>query len=150
MPANTNPIYPLTPRVKGVAITAANTRSDGVGTIGTDIFLVGTVSGTDGGFLRFIELWPTASVANTATNSTIARAFISEVSSGTTTVANTNPIGEAPISSQNAASSTDAVVPIVITVNKQIAAGGSILVTVHSAPVANTQWKAVAYWGDYS
>ena len=148
MPANTNPIYPLTPRVRGVAITAANTRSDGVGTIGTDLFLVGTV-GADAAFLRFIEFWPTASVAATSTTATVARAFTSEVSSGTTTVAKTNPLGELPLTSQSAANSTTAVTPVVLQINKQIEAGDSILVSNHAAPAANTQWKAVAYWGDY-
>jgi hypothetical protein len=149
MAKNIDPIYPKIPRVRGVAITAANTRSDGVGTIGTDIFLVGTVSATDGAFIRFIELWPTASVAGTSTTATVARAFLSEVSSGATTVANTNPIGELPLSPQSAANSTAAVSPIVIQVNKQVDAGKSILITNHAAPAANTQWKAVAYWGDY-
>lgn len=148
MAKNNDPIYPKTPKVRGVAITAANTRSDGVGTIGTDIFLIGTV-GAEAAFLRFIELWPTASVAGTSTTATVARAFLSTVSSGATTAANTHPCGEQQLGSQSAANSTTPVSPVVIPINKQVEANMSVLITNHAAPAANTAWKAVAYWGEY-
>lgn len=149
MAKNTDPIYPRTPRMGGVVVTAANTRSDGVGTIGTDIFLMGSVSSADGGYLRFIEAIPTASVAATSTTATVARFFASTVSSGATTAANTDPIGEIPLATQIADSSTTAVITLTLPVNKQIPAGRSLLVTNHAAPAANTGWKFVAYWGDY-
>jgi hypothetical protein len=148
MAKNLDPIYPKTPRVRGVAITAGNVRSDGAGTIGTDIFLVGTVSPSDGAFLRHIELWPTATTPTTTT-ATVARAFLSTQSVGATTAASTQPIGEMPLAAQSAANASSAVTPVIIPVNKQVEAGMSILVTNHAAPAANTAWKAVAYFGDY-
>jgi hypothetical protein len=148
MAANTDPIYPKKPRVGGVAITAGNTRSDGVGTIGTDIFLAGT-AGPDGAYLRYVELWPTASVAATNTTVTVARAFLSTQSSGATSAANTNLAGEVPLIAVSASSSTAAAIPVVIVFNRQIAANQSVLFTNHVAPAANTAWKAVLYWGDY-
>lgn len=148
MAANTDPIYPKKPRVGGVEITAANTRSDGVGTIGTDIFLAGT-AGPDGGYLRYVELWPTARVAATSTVATVARAFLSTQSSGATSAANTNLVGEVFLSSVSASNATTATTPVVIVFNRQIAANQSVLFTNHAAPAANTAWKAVLYWGDY-
>jgi hypothetical protein len=150
MPKNIDPPFTNAQKYGGVEITAANTRSDGVGTIGTDIFLVGTASASEDAFLKRIELWPTASVAATATTATVARAFLSTQSSGATTAANTQPIGERALASQSAANSTTAVSPIVIPFNDTVPAGTSVLVTNHAAPATNTRWKAIAYWGEYA
>jgi hypothetical protein len=115
-----------------------------------DIFLVGTVSSSDDAYLRFIELWPTATVAATATTATVARAFISTQASGAVTSANTQPIGERALASQSAANSTTAVNSVIIPINRTIPASTSILITNHAAPATNTAWKAVAYWGEYA
>lgn len=146
----TTPIFTNAQEYGGVEITAANTRSDGAGTIGTDIFLVGTVSGTDDAYLRYIALWPTATVAATATTATVARAFLSTASSGAVTSSNTHPIGERALASVSAANSTTATSPVIIQFNGPIPAGTSILITNHAAPATNTKWKAVAYWGEYA
>ena len=150
MAKSTSPIFTNAQKYGGVEITAGNSRSDGVGTIGTDIFLVGTVNATDDSYLRFIELWPTASVAATSTTATVARAFLSTQSSGATTVTNTQPIGERSLPVQFAANSTQAVAPVIIPINRPVPSGISILVTTHAAPATNTRWKAVAYWGEYA
>jgi hypothetical protein len=150
MAKNTTPIFTNAQSYAGVEITAANTRSDGNGTIATDIFLVATVSATEGAYLRHIELWPTATVAATATTATVARAFLSTQSSGATTASNTHPIGERALASQSASNSTTAVAPIIIPINRTVPTNTSILVTNHAAPAANTKWKAVAYWGEYN
>ena len=50
MAANTAPIFSEAGRISTVAITAANVRTDGNGTVGTDIFLAFT-PGADGSLI---------------------------------------------------------------------------------------------------
>lgn len=149
MPANNDPIYSRAGAISGVEVTAANTKSDGSGTIGTDIFLAATVDATNGGFVRDVTLWPTATTAATATTATVGRVFASTQASGATTAANTHPLGEATLASQSASNSTSAAYPVVIPINRALPAGTSILVTNHAAPAANTKWKAVVNYGAY-
>ena len=149
MPANTDPIWSKAGVISGVEVTAANTKSDGSGTIGTDIFLAATVDATNGGFVRDVTFWPTATTAGTATTATVGRVFASSASSGATTASNTYPMGEATLASQTADSSSVAVYPVVVPINRALPAGYSILVTNHAAPAANTKWKAVVNYGSY-
>lgn len=142
MAANTVPIFPLIARVDAVNITAGNTSSSGAGTIGTDIFLVGS-AGADGTMLGRIRFMPFATVAGTATTATVARVFLSTQSSGATTVANTHLVGEIALTSQTADSSTIPVVPNEIPLGFPIPSGMSILATTHVAPAASTGWKAM-------
>lgn len=147
MAANLYPIYPKTPDVDAVAITAANTSSQGGGTIGTDIFLLKTAP-ADGMIVRRIRFVPTAT-AQTATTATVARVFLSTQSSGATTSANTHLWAEVALASQTADSSTAAVSPIEIALDTPVPSGFSVLVTNHAAPAANTQWKAILIGSDY-
>jgi hypothetical protein len=149
MPANTDPIFTKSVELGSVRITAGNTSSDGNGTIGTDLFLVETADATNGGFVRKVELMPTASVANTATTATVGRVFISNVSSGATTNANTYLYREVTLGVITAASSSAAVFPQVVVINEGLAAGQSILVSTHAAPAANTAWRATSFSGNY-
>lgn len=145
MAANTSPIFGKIPRTPAVAVTAANTSSQGGGTIGTDIFLLYTAP-AEGAYLAKIVATPTASVAGTATTATVGRVFVSSQSSGATTSSNTHNMGrEHTLSSQTADSSSAAVIPIEIPIGVWIAGGQSILITNHAAPAANTAWKYVAF-----
>lgn len=147
---NTLPAYTKVFKGDGVEVTAANTKSDGSGTIGTDIFLVGTVEATIGGFLRNIVTYITGTTAATASTATVVRYFWSEVSSGATTAANTHPLGEFAVASQSADNSGTATYPVaVLNFQGPIPAGASILVTNHAAPAANTKLKTEAFWGEY-
>lgn len=149
MAANTLPIFSLTPRNDFVAVTAANTSSQGGGTIATDIFKLAT-AGANGSWIGKIRWIPTASAAGTATTATVARVFLSTQSSGATTSSNTTLIAEIALTAQTADSASAAVVPIDIPLNLAIASTQTILVTNHAAPAANTQWKAVLFnSGDY-
>lgn len=149
MPGNTLPIFTRQGLMSGIAVTAANTRSDGVGTIATDIFLAFTADATNGSFVESISIWPQASVAATATTATVARVFASSVTSGATTATNTHPLGELALPSQSADSSTLAVYPLSLTLNLVLPPGWTILVTTHAAPAANTSQKAVVKGGVY-
>jgi hypothetical protein len=53
MPANTQPIFPLTPKVAWATLTAANTAKDGTGTVST-IF----TAGADGSRIDQIKVRP--------------------------------------------------------------------------------------------
>ena len=111
MPANTTPIFTNVPILDGVQLTAANTKSDGTGTIGTDIFLL-TTAGANGAWIGRIQFSASASVASTGTTATIARVFVSSVSSGATTAANTWMIREVILPAVTAAHPTIPTPPI--------------------------------------
>lgn len=146
--ANTKPIYTNVPNVNAVAITAANTKSDGQGTIGTDIFKAFT-AGSNGSFVSKVRLSPVATVAATATTATVFRIFISSKTSGATTQADTWLIQEVSAPSQTADSSSTATNFLEVPLNVPIPAGYTILVTSHGTMASNTSWTAVVFGGDY-
>lgn len=51
MPANTSPIFSITPRVSSVRVSAAATVSDGTATVGTNIYLAFT-PGANGSYIQ--------------------------------------------------------------------------------------------------
>jgi hypothetical protein len=136
--------------MSGVNLSAANVRSDGVGTIGTDIFIAATADATNGGFVRDVTFYPVASAANTAmTTTSVGRVFACSVSSGLTTIANTFPLGEVTLTNQTAASSTTATFPVVLPINKALPPGWTILVTTHALTAGVSSWRAVVTLGKY-
>lgn len=150
MAGNNDPIYSRVGALgTPLAITAANTSSQGGGTIGTDIFNIFTADATNGSFVREVRMNPTATAASTATTSTVARIFLSTQSTGATTSANTHLIAEVPLGSQTSDAPTAAVYPIIFPLNIPLPPGYSILVTNHAAPAANTAWKVMAIGGHY-
>jgi len=149
MPANTSPIFTLTPNVGLAAVTAANTKSDGTGTIATDIFKALT-SGANGSWVSRVRWNPTATVAATSTTNTVGRVFLSTKTSGATTGGtDTWLLGEVALVSVSADHSTAPTNPIELMLNMAIATGYTILVTNHAAPAANTAWQAIVIGGDY-
>lgn len=150
MPANTNPIYTLTPNVgPPVAVSAANTKSDGTGTIGTDIFKAFT-SGANGSWVSKVRFMPGASAAGTATTATVGRVYLSTKTSGSTTAGtDTWLLGEVALASQTADNTANAMVPNELPLNMAIPSGYTILVSTHHAPAANTSQHAVVVGGDY-
>jgi hypothetical protein len=151
MAANTAPIFTLLPAI-GTAIwlpaTTANTKSDGVGTIGTDILLLET-AGANGSFLNKIRFSPAASVAATATTASVIRVFLSTQSSGATTNANTSLIGEIAAPAQTADQTTTATNYIEFPLGFAVPSGISLLFSMHHAAAANTSWQGVCFSGDY-
>lgn len=137
-------------KVGAVAITAANTSSQGGGTIGTDIFLAFTADATEGSWVSFVRFMPTASVAGTSTTATVARVFLSTQASGATTSSNTHLIAEVALPSVSADSASVAQSPIDVPIGVRLPTSMTILVTNHAAPAANTAWKATVFEaGDY-
>lgn len=150
MPGNTDPLYSRAGTL-GVpaAVTAANTSSQGGGTIGTDIFLALTADAINGSFIRELRMNPVASVAATATTATVARVFLSTQASGATTSANTHLFAEVALASQTADQATTATTPVIVPMNFVLPAGWSVLITNHAAPAANTNWKTIPIGGNY-
>lgn len=147
MPASTTPIYTVPTPVGSVLITAANTSSQGGGTIGTDIFLAAT-AGANGAFLREVQFIPTATTP-TNTTATVGRVFISTVTSGATTSANTRLVGEIGLVATAADNATTPVGPISVPLNIMLGPNETVLVTNHAAPAANTAWRANVPLGNY-
>lgn len=149
MPANTTPIYTLTPNINGANVTAANTKSDGSGTIGTDIYKCFT-AGANGSFVSKVRFSPTATVASTATAATCFRIYISTKTSGATTPGtDTWQIAEISAAAQTADAPTANTYPIEIPINVAIPASYTVLVSNHVVANASTAWVAVVFGGDY-
>ena len=150
MPANTAPIFTLTPNVGRVTITtaSANTKSDGAGTVGTDIFKVFT-AGANGSFVERVKFLSVASAAATTGVATTLRVFLSTVGTGTTTAADTFLIGEVSVAALNSDNSTNAVAPYELVLNIAIPSGLYIHVSQHVAQTTNQNWIALAFGGDY-
>lgn len=148
MPANNDPIYSRVGAIGGVNISAANTSSQGGGTIGTDIFLAFTADATNGSFVREVRFSATATTPTTTT-ATVARVFVSSVTSGATTSSNTHLMQEIALPAIGADNASSATYPVVIPLNFALPPGYTVLVTNHAAPAASTAWKAVVVAGHY-
>lgn len=149
MPANTSPIFAVTPNVNGVAPSAACTKSDGTGTIGTDIFKAFT-AGANGAWVAKVRWTPVATAAGTATTGTVGRIFASSVATGATTGGtDTFLLAEVTLPVKTADSASAPVDTIEVPINFALPAGWTILVTNHAAPAANTSWQAVVIGGSY-
>lgn len=152
MPANTSPIYALTPNIGEVKITttSALVRSDGSApnAIGTDHFLDFT-AGANGSFIQRVRFIPVASAAAVNSVATTLRVFLSSVNTGTPTAANTNLLAEISVPIISSANSTSAVTYYEIPLNIAIPANQYILVSQHIAQTTNQSWQAMVIGGDY-
>lgn len=149
MAQNTSPIFVLTPIISSVILSAANVKSDGAGTVGTDIFKAFTANATNGSYVSSVRLCPFASAAATTTTATTLRIFISSATSGTLTSANNWLFAEVSASAQVAAHSTNATFFIEIPVNRILPASYTIMATTHVVPAASTGWQCTVFAGDY-
>jgi hypothetical protein len=149
MSGNAQPQFTRNGNVQSVAVTAANTSSEGGGTIGTNIFQAFLADATNGSFVDFLRFMPTAS-ATTTTTATIGRVFVSSQSgTSATTSANTWCIGEVVLPAVSADSSSAALSPIDFPLGFRLPAGYTILVTNYVIPQTNTQWQCTVFGGDY-
>lgn len=147
MAANTSPIYTLTPNINSVLVTAAKADSSGAGTIATDLFKAFT-AGANGSFIDRVRWMPVATTPTTMT-ATVGRVFISSVTSGATTSANTYLWAEVVLPAVAADNASTNVSPIDIAFGFYINASYTILVANHAAPAASTNWRALVIGGDY-
>jgi hypothetical protein len=148
MPGNPTPIYSRVGAYGQTRLNAALTASNGVGTVGTDIFLAFTADATNGSFVQRVRWSATANVAPTATTATVGRIYISS----SNTVANTATCSlfqEVALPSVYAANATVASYPIDVPMNIALPPGHAILVSTHGPVVPNTAWVASVFAGNY-
>lgn len=146
---NTDAIWSRAPRVSGIEIGGtANTRSDGNGTIGTDIYKVFTADATNGSWVSRIRLSLVISGALTASAATVHRIYVSNKTSGATTQADTWLFQEVAAPAQTPTSTTGMNF-IEVALNFALPASYTILVSSHVVNTANTDWTATVFGGDY-
>lgn len=148
MAGNVSPQFTKNGVVGSVLVTAANTSSQGGGTIATDIFKVVTADASNGSFIDYVRCIPTATTPTTTT-ATVGRLFASSVTTGTTTSSNTILIIEVALPAIAADNASTPANYIDIPLNFRLPAGWTLLATNHAAPAANTSWRFTAIGGDY-
>ncbi len=151
MSQNTKPIYSLIPVVAFGTLTGniASTRSDGVGTVGTDLFKIFTANATDGSFVTKIRISAAATASATMTASVI-RIFISSIASGATTAADTVLYQEVSVAALAAAHTSNATNYYEVSFGLPLAPAQTILVSIDDNLTANTRWQFLTFAGDYS
>ena len=153
MAANALAAFTKSGKMGAIELGAVNTKSDGTGTIGTDLWLAFTADSTNGSYVRFVRFQPTVTTA-TATGglamaATTLRVFVSSITSGATTAANTTLWGEVSLTAQTADHNTNSTFPTDVPCNFWLPAGWTILVATHVVANANTKVKALVVAGDY-
>jgi len=119
MPANTSPIFPLTPNITiPTALTTANTAKDGTGTVVT-LF----TAGANGSFVEDCRI-----LAKGTNVATAFRLFLNNGSTNTT--ATNNTLWYEATLSATTLSEVAALTPVVITINKAIPAGYTLIATI--------------------
>lgn len=153
MPANTSPIFTLTPNVGRARITTtfAQVKSDGTSAgSGADFMVKVFTAGANGSFVDVIRFFSVASAAATTGVATTLRAYLSTVAApGATTTADTFLIGEVSVPAISSSHSTNATNFYDIVLQKAIPTGTYIHVSQHVAQTTNQAWNAVAFGGDY-
>lgn len=136
MPANTAPIFPLTPKLAFGKLTAANTAVDGTGTTAV-IF----TAGSNGA--RVDKIKARALGSNVAT---VARVFLNNGSSSATPT-NNSLIGEIDLPATTASNAASIGPDIELLLDIAIPNGWTLLVCIGTAVSGGWQFSAVG--GDY-
>lgn len=147
MPANTSPIFSVTPRTSSVRVSAATTASDGTGTVGTNMYLAFT-PGTNGSYLQRVRFSLSESTMSTASAAATLRVSIATTNTGTLTTANTFLYQEINAAAQTP-TTTSSSYPIDIPLNFAIPSNQYVMVSTSVAASANTAWVAMVIGGDY-
>lgn len=138
MPANTSPIYTLTPDIGGIgtsAITSANTAKDGTGTVVTAF-----TAGANGSFVQRIRF------RSAGTNvATVARIFINN--GGTTSTATNNILYDEITLAATTLSETAALATYELPLNFALPAGYKLTVTIGTSVSAGYYVSVIG--GDY-
>jgi len=147
MPANTSPIFSVTPRTSSVRITSNLAASDGTGTVGSTVFLAFT-PGANGSYLQRVRFTLSESTMSTASAAATLRVSIATTNTGTLTTSNCFLYQEINAAAQTP-TTTASSYPIDIPLNFAIPSGQYIIVSTSVAPSANTAWVATVIGGDY-
>lgn len=152
---NTDPIYTRAGDVQSVGWlvrVAASTLYDGAGTIATSVadggpHKVWQANATNGGFFRSL-IFKYGGTSTTVSNATTMKVFISSVSSGSTTDADTWLIDEIALPATTP-SATGANITYSLPINLPIPAGYTILVKCLSVQPASMGWYVTGIGGKY-
>ena len=136
MPANTKPIFPLTPNIAFSRMTAANTATDGTGTVAT-LF----TAGADGARLDKVTLVPGG--ANVAT---VLRLFANN-GGVTTTATNNSLLKEVRLPATVASATQENGPTIELPMDLALPAGWRLTAVLATAVAAG--WHATAIGGNY-
>jgi hypothetical protein len=153
MPANTAPIFTLTPNIGSVLIvtTNAQVKSDGTSAgSAADIMYKVFTAGANGSYLDKIRFFSVANTAATTGVATTLRAYLSTVAApGATTNANTFLLGEVSVPAISSSNSTNATNYYEIVLGIAIPTTYYVHVSQHVAQTTNQAWMAMAFGGDY-
>lgn len=151
---NNDPIYSKVGAIGAVRVATLNQKSDGAGTIGTDMFLAFSADSTNGSYVQRVRFSVCNSAAGTAATSTatVGRVYISTVNSGSTTSSNTHLWGEVsiPSLSTDGDAGNNPLPSFEVPLNFALPPNYYILVSIGTASVAaNTEFKAIVIAGNY-
>lgn len=151
MAQNTAPIFTKIPVVSFGTLTGniGLTRSDGVGTIGTDIFKMFTADSTDGSFVSKVRI-SAAATTSTSMTASVIRIYISSITSGSTTAADTVLYAEVAVAALAAAHTSNATNFYEVPFNCALPPSYTILASIDDNLAANTRWQFLTFAGDYS
>ena len=145
MPANTSPIFTLTPRNGFAKVTGVDGTMDGTD---ADVKIVFTAGASFGSFLQRLICQPISTSGSTTTSAASLRIYMNNGST-VGTAANNQLIKEWSLAAiaVNVAGTT-AVLGYELPLNFQLAPGYAIYVGV-TAMAASTQWNVTSVHGDY-
>ena len=148
MSGNTNPQFTAIGNVGSALLTAQLTTSDGSsGTIGTNISVCFT-AGANGSYVESARVIPVANAALAAA-ATVVRFYVSSLTSGATSTANTWLVGELAIQAVNADALTAATGMWDFPLGFRLPASWTILASLGTAANANTGYRTTIMGGDY-
>jgi len=150
MAQNTAPIFTLVPRTGFGTITGnvGLARSDGVGTIGTDIFSIFQAEATDGSYVSKVRISAAATTPTTMTASVI-RLYISSATSGAVTATTAVLYQEVNVAAIPASNATNGTNYYEIPFDIALPPSYTILASIHANLAANTRWQFLVFGGDY-
>lgn len=150
MSGNAQPQFTRQGNIGSALVTAANTNSDGTGNITTPtMYIALTADATNGSYVEFVRFMAVASVAASNTAATVMRVYVSSITSGATSSANTWLIGEIALPIISADQTVTATNWYDMPLGFRLPAGYTLLVSSHIAQPANTGIRATAFGGDY-
>lgn len=155
MPANTAPIFTLTPNIGRAQITTthAQTKSDGTSSAsGADFMVKAFTAGADGSYVDKVRFM-CAGTASTTSVATVLRVYLSTVSnptaSGTIGGTDTFLLADIATAASSTASTTNASTQFEVNISTAIPSGTYIHVSQAVAQTTNQFWQAMVIGGDY-
>lgn len=151
MPANKEPVFTLTPKVQSCTPVLVCAGTDGVGFVvtgGTITHYIAFSAGTNGSYIKEARIKCATTNGTTAVSATSIRFFVSTVSSGAVSGADTHFITEVAIPTftpSTSTSSPDFIVPL----NFALESGKYLLCCTGVVAAANTYYKVTVFGGDY-